>query len=172
MIYTVKNKNEELIAFSDKFQFIFYYLKSKYDSSDKKIFFEVTRVIDEGEIDEITLTHESCELVEIYPEIVVTLWEYPIIEGFIKEFYETGKNKILDDAIDKLKIHNKVPKWEVIDEFLRKKYKSKYYNIISYRNFLNSLDKDTILDLIGSSDTNRYVYELNEEYKRKINDDN
>lgn len=173
MIHVVRNVNNEIIAFSSDLEYIFKYLSDFY-SSDKreKIVLEISKVFDEEEIENITIEYGECELIEMFPGIIVTTWEWSINDGFLREFYENGKFVVVKTAIRQLSEHGKEVNDRTIDEYLRKSLKNKYYTLMDYNSFLESLGFDKIKELIGSKGISKYIYDLNIEYNRKISVDN
>ena len=172
-MYIIKNKNGDLIAYSEDLEYVYKYLKMFYTKDDReKITTEITRITNNKDIAYLTINYDSYILIELCEDIVVTSWEYSLWYDYFKEIYTSGKDKLREIAIHHLSEHGKETDDYSIEMYLKKCFKEKYFTLSSFNSFMNSLSSENIKNIMKDTSMLKYIYDLNREYNQKINIDN
>lgn len=170
--FTVNNENGELICYSNDFSYVYSYLKNFYTINPEFIKLDITviRPDENGVFREIQDKSEYL-LTELCGDVVVTTWEYELWIDYFKGYYENIKDLLYKTAIKQLSKMGLPIYSDNINSYLRDSMGQKYYNILTFDSFIESLDKTEIIKIINGCPFSKDVYYLNKEYNRKFLDD-
>lgn len=195
MVYVVKNKIGNIIAFSDNLDYIYKYLQDyfhrdlsslynyrgiydehgnlitlRFYKSGMKLQITITELDDEESCD-LYVDYDEFEIVPFYGDMLLTVWEYSECKRlFIEYQYD------LHDYVELLakkrlgKIYDKTDKTELRD-YMKRMLGSKYNSLINQERFMRELGIDKIRELVNGFGLSLDIYRMNMEYKQKINDD-
>ena len=170
MIFVIKQK-DKLVAFSHDMQRVYFYLRDFYYKNSETNEITITKV--DNPIEELNFMYSSdeYELVECYPSIVLTSWEYCLVDDYLKEKYTHHKDLLIGKCMKELEEHGKNPGGVELYRYMMQRFGPRYSQLMDYDKFLNYLGTERIKSLILENvDLRKEIYELNVEYLRKIKD--
>lgn len=163
MIFIAKDKSDNIIAYSDSKEYLFNYLKNKFNYNDNLEINLYKEYNSEKELD-FYIKYEEYQLVPFWNDIILTQWECELCtERFILQ-----QDHISESMYKKI-------------EFVPEEYRSKYLKdsigldryriLINFNYFMNSLGQNKMQDMINNMNLTYEEYELNQQYKLKTNID-
>lgn len=192
MIYIIKNKLGNIIAFSDNLEYIYHYLQDYYhrdfsclynydiDEWKQKVNFYKNSTKLELSIEELSNQLECCEvycnyndfeIIPFYGDLLLTVWEcrecMRMFEEYRMDLYEYIRVRALKYIKKSFgKIDN-----DRVDCYLKQFLGKKYNSLINQERFMMELGIDKIRELVNGFGLSLDIYYMNMDYKRTINDD-
>lgn len=196
MVYVIKNKVGNIIAFSDNLDYIYKYLQDyfhrdlpslynyrgvydeygklvtlRFYKSDEKLQITITELEDEIKCCDLYVDYDEFEIVPFYGDMVLTVWEYCECKRLFLEYRNDLYDYVELLAKKRLgKIYDKYDKNE-IRNYMKRILGMKYDSLINQERFMREIGMDKIRELVNGFGLSLDIYRMNMEYKQKINDD-
>lgn len=163
MIYVAKDINGNLIAYSSNMDYIFKYLENLYRRNDK-LTINLYKEYDEKNITDFYVNYEEYNLVPFWNNIILTEWENILYE----EVFVLRQSYLSESMYKRVEF---VPEEHRLRYLKDQLGSDKYKAMINFNYFMEFLGEDGIYHIINNSPLTYDLYDIRQQYKRKINDD-
>lgn len=176
LLYIARYKNGKLIAYSEDMEMLFNYLKSFYQRPGKENI-EIN-IVKEPNISihgQLYTEYEEYQLVYFWDSIVMTEWEYPIYDEYFRNYRETvleSMKKMSRNVLEGYYKLEEVTDLDILNHLKKTLDRGEYLSMLVHEKFMERLGTSKIQSIINDSDLTYYMYQMNREYERQINNDN